>query len=101
MVMALPILVSENFIGSDSFVYLFGDDILIEDKPGTCLTDLIAEFNQYQPSAVAAAQLMSPERIVTGGSIKYLEKPTVPHQMEYLIEKPATARKGPLSLYDR
>ena len=70
----------------------------IEDKPGTCLTDLIAEFEKYQPAALAAAQLMSPERIITGGSIKYLKDASVPNQMEFLIEKPESAKVAP-SLY--
>ena len=93
-----PILVAKDFIGQDSFVYLFGDDIVIEDKPGTCLTDLNAEFEKYQPAALAAAQLMSPERIITGGSIKYLKDASVPNQMEFLIEKPESAKVAP-SLY--
>jgi UTP--glucose-1-phosphate uridylyltransferase len=82
-----PILVAKDFIGSDPFVYLWGDDITIEDQPGAFLAGAINLFNQYQPAAVECVQEVPWDQVYRYGTVKYMENPQVPNQICQLAEK--------------
>jgi UTP--glucose-1-phosphate uridylyltransferase len=93
----VPLLVAKDFIGQDPFVYLWGDDITIEDVPGHFLSKMISTFQQYQPDGVLAVQKVTPEEITRLGSMSYAKNPKYPNQIDGEIEKPE-ADKAP-SLY--
>jgi len=86
-----PILVSESFIGSDPFVYLYADDLVVEDQPGAYLSSLIQTFNQTGSSAVCAAKKVPHEQVKVFSSVKFKANSSIENQMEAVIEKPDPA----------
>ncbi|MDD3679264.1 MAG: sugar phosphate nucleotidyltransferase [Candidatus Shapirobacteria bacterium] len=84
---ASPILSVKNFVGNDPFVYMFGDDIVVEDKPGNYLSRLIKIYQQYQPAVILGAQEVPWEEIDRYASIKYLNDPQYPNRATEVLEK--------------
>lgn len=82
-----PIIAAKEFIGSDPFAYLFGDDLTVEAVPGAFLSQMIATFDQYQPAAVIAVKDVGPEEISRYGSAKYMDDPKYPHRISAMLEK--------------
>ncbi len=82
-----PILAAKEFIGSDDFIYMFGDDLTVEPIPGQFLSKMMATFNQYQPSSVIAVKDVGREEISRYGSAQYMEDPKYPHQISAMLEK--------------
>lgn len=84
---ATPILAAKDFLGQDPFVYFYGDDLIIEDKIGQFLGEMLATFEKYQPAVVAAVQPMDEIRIQKHATVKY-KIGALPNQMETVLEKP-------------
>jgi len=82
-----PILAAADFIGSDSFVYAFGDDLHVKTNPGNFLSQMIATFDQYQPASVIAVEEVPETEINRYASMKYLDDPKFPHRISAMIEK--------------
>jgi UTP--glucose-1-phosphate uridylyltransferase len=82
-----PILAAKEFIGSDPFIYMFGDDLTVEPIPGQFLTKMIATFNQYQSASVIAVKDVGKEEISRYGSAQYMEDPKYPHRISAMLEK--------------
>jgi len=85
---ATPILAAKNFIGSDPFVYLYGDDMILEPKTGDYVKHLIKTFEKYSPAVVAGCFKVSLKEIGRLSSVKYLKDKKYPHRIEAVIEKP-------------
>lgn len=84
---ASPILSVKDFVGDDPFVYMFGDDLVIEEKPGNYLSCLIKIYQQYQPAVVLGAQEVAWEEIDRYASIKYVTDPKYPNRAVEVLEK--------------
>lgn len=84
---ASPILAAKEFIKNDPFVYMFGDDLIVEDQPGLYLSQLIKTFDQYQPGVVLGAQEVPWEEIDRYASIKYVPDDHYPHRAVEVLEK--------------
>ncbi len=84
---ATPILAAKDFLDTDPFVYFYGDDLIIEDKIGQFLGEMLATFEKYQPAVVAAVQPMDEIRIQKHATVKY-KIGALPNQMETVLEKP-------------
>lgn len=82
-----PILFAQDFIGNDPFIYLYADDLIIEDIPGSFTKSLISVFEQYQADAVCAAKQVSPQQIKFLSSVKYKDG-HIPYRIDTVIEKP-------------
>lgn len=82
-----PVLAAADFIGTDSFVYAFGDDLHVEKTPGTFLTAMINTFEQYNPASVIAVAKVPPSEIVRYASMKYIDDPQYPHRISGMFEK--------------
>lgn len=82
-----PVLAAKEFVGSDDFAYFYGDDFILEPKPGQLLSKMISKFNQYQASGVMAVQEVPREEIYRYGSVKYIEDPKYPDRMSQICEK--------------
>jgi len=85
---ATPILVTKSFIKNGPFVYLFGDDMIVEDRPGQYLSHLIKIFEKYQPSVVLGAQEVPRSEVCLYGTIQYIKDSRYPNRAVKLIEKP-------------
>lgn len=85
---ATPILVTKSFIKNESFVYMFGDDMVVEDRPGQYLSHLIKIFKKYQPSLVLGAQEVPRQEVCLYGTIQYTKDSRYPNRAVKLIEKP-------------
>ncbi len=83
-----PILAAKNFIGTDPFVYLFGDDLTIEETPGSLLKKMLSQFESTDIKGIFAVQPVPHQEIVKYGCIHYHPNPTVPNQILQVIEKP-------------
>ncbi len=84
---ASPILSVKKFIGDDPFVYMFGDDLVVEKKPGNYLASLIKTYQKYQPAVILGAQEVPWEEIDRYASIKYIDDPKYPHRAVEVLEK--------------
>jgi UTP--glucose-1-phosphate uridylyltransferase len=82
-----PILVAKEFIGSDPFIYLWGDDHTIEDVPGTFLKGAIDLFFKYNPAAVEGVQYVPDDQVYRYGTVKYVEDAKYPNRICALLEK--------------
>jgi len=83
----VPILVAEKFIGADSFIYLWGDDITIETTPGTFLKGAIDLFEKHHPAIVECIQWMPDSELVRYGTVKFMDNPKIEGQICALMEK--------------
>lgn len=92
-----PILAAKSFIGSDPFVYAFGDDLIIEKEPGAYLKHLLDIFEKYQPAAVVAAQEVPWKEISLYGSIQYQRDKKYPNRASRIMEK-VPAEKAPSNI---
>jgi UTP--glucose-1-phosphate uridylyltransferase len=84
---ASPILAAKKFLGNEPFVYLFGDDLLLEPRPGNYLREMLAIFAQYRPAVVLGAQEVSAEEIERYASIKYEATSSIPYRAVAVLEK--------------
>lgn len=82
-----PVLAAKEFIGSDDFVYMFGDDLTVEPVAGQFLSKMIATFVKYNPASVIAVKDVGKEEISRYGSAKYMEDPNYPHRISAMLEK--------------
>jgi len=79
-----PILSCKSFISQDPFIYMYGDDLIIEKKPGSFLAKAINTFISQKADAVAAIQ--PTDRVDLYSSVKI--KAGTTNQIETVIEKP-------------
>jgi len=84
---ASPALAAKDFIGTDDFAYVLGDDLIVEDNPGDYLKQMINTFDQYHPDFVVATQEMPTEEMKRYGAVVPHTDPTVPNQISALLEK--------------
>jgi len=82
-----PVLAAKEFIGTDNFVYMFGDDLTVEPVAGQFLTKMLTTFNQYSPSSVIAVKDVGREEISRYGSAQYIDDPKYPHRISAMLEK--------------
>jgi len=82
-----PVLAAKDFIESNNFVYMFGDDLTVEPVPGQFLTKMLATFSQYSPASVIAVKDVGKDEISRYGSAQYLDDPKYPHRISAMLEK--------------
>ena len=82
-----PVLAAKEFIGSDDFVYMFGDDLTVEPVAGQFLSKMIATFVKYNPASVIAVKDVGKEEISRYGSAKYIDDPNYPNRISAMLEK--------------
>jgi UTP--glucose-1-phosphate uridylyltransferase len=82
-----PVLAAQNFIGSDDFVYMFGDDLTIEPIAGQFLSRMLLTFNQYHPASIIAVKDVGREEISRYGSAKYIDDSNYPNRISAMLEK--------------
>lgn len=99
---AAPVIAAEKLIAGEPFVYIFGDDLLLEEKPGSFLIELINIFEKYQPKIVFGAQEIPWEEIYRYGSVKYRQNGKIPHEVEAVLEKlPADQAPSNFAVFGR
>lgn len=84
---ASPALAAKDFIGTDDFAYVLGDDLIVEQNPGQYLAKMIANFEQYHADASVATQEMPTEEMKRYGAVVPHTNPSVPNQISALLEK--------------
>jgi len=84
---ASPALAAKDFIGTDDFAYVLGDDLIVEQNPGQYLAKMIANFEQYHADASVATQEMPTEEMKRYGAVVPHPNPSVPNQISALLEK--------------
>jgi len=83
---ATPLLVAKDLIDDDeAFVYMFGDDLTLADKPVT--KQLIDIYDEHKPSAILAVQEVPDEEVERYGTVKYKKNPKIKHEIEAGYEK--------------
>lgn len=84
---ASPALAAKDFIGTDDFAYILGDDLIVENNPGEYLKQMITTFDQSHSDFVVATQEMPTEEMKRYGAVVPHTNPTVPNQISALLEK--------------
>lgn len=99
---ASPILAAKSFLGQSPFVFMYGDDMVVEKKPGAYLKNLIKIFQQQSNvKVVAAASPVSWEEIDRYSSIKY-KNGGLPYQIDKVFEKlPRDQAPSNITLFGR
>ena len=69
-----PLLAAKNFIGGDDFVYVYGDDLVLEETSGTFLRSLIAAFEEEEAAAVIGAQKVKWVEVQNYGTIEFKKR---------------------------
>jgi len=82
-----PLLTAKEFVGSDPFIYMYGDDLVIENSPGQFLSKMINTFEQYQADEVIAVKDVGKTDIALYGSAQYLNDPKYPNRISAMLEK--------------
>lgn len=86
-----PILAAKAFLDrSEPFVYMFGDDLVLSEKP--CVKQLLELYEQHDPAAVIAFQEVEPAEACRYGIAK-LKNNTEPREMHSIVEKPAPGQQ--------
>lgn len=99
---ACPALTAEKWLDKEPFVYLFGDDLLLEKKPGEFVKRLIEIFDKYQAAIVAGVQEVPWEEINRYGSVKYAPKGEIPNRLDGVMEKlPANEAPSNMAQFGR
>lgn len=81
------VLCAKPAVGNEPFAVLLADDIM-ENSHHTCLSDMIARFQQTQ-SSVLAVEKIQPEDSDKYGIISLMENGKFPNQVASIVEKPA------------
>jgi len=81
-----PVLSAQKFIGADPFVYFYGDDLILEKKPGRFLSSLIKTFVHFKPKAVLGVQEAPWNEVARYGSVRFKKDGLVPYQIESVEE---------------
>jgi len=84
---ASPLLAAKSFIGTDPFVLMFGDDLIIEQEPGRYLKKMISTYEKYSPAIVVSVKDVGPEEISRYGSAKYIKDSKHPNRIVGMFEK--------------
>ncbi len=83
-----PILAAKKFLDKDeSFVYMFGDDMTLADKPVT--QQLIDVYKEQNPKAVLAVQEVPLWEVSKYGVVTYKTNVPYKYEIESIVEKPA------------
>lgn len=84
---ASPTLAAKDFIGTDDFAYILGDDLIIEDQIGTYLKKMIDTFEKYNCDAVISTQEMPTAEMKRYGAVVPTLNSSIPNQISELLEK--------------
>lgn len=87
-----PVLIAQKFIGQDNFLFLFADDLMVEKKPGTFITNILQTANQYNPDVIIGCQQVPHAEVYKYGIVDYQPKSTIPHRLKSIIEKPSVEK---------
>jgi len=100
---ASPILAAKSFINKDPFVFMYGDDMVVESKPGTYLKSLIKIFRKYQAGVVAGASAVPWAEINRYSSVQYKKnQKKAPFQLAKVFEKlPHNKAPSNITLFGR
>jgi UTP--glucose-1-phosphate uridylyltransferase len=82
-----PLLTAKNFVGSNPFIYMYGDDLVVETSPGQFLSKMIQTFIKYQADEIIAVKDVGPVEIEHYGSAQYLNDPIYPNRISSMLEK--------------
>ncbi len=82
-----PLLAAKNFVGLDPFIYMYGDDLVVETSPGQFLSKMINIFEKYHVDEVIAVKNVGREEISRYGSAKYMDDPKYPNRISAMLEK--------------
>ena len=84
---ASPALAAKDFIGNDNFVYLFGDDLIVEDQVGVYLKKMIDNFEKNNLDFIVSTQEMPTDEMIRYGAVVPTPNTSIPNQISELLEK--------------
>jgi len=95
-----PLLTAKEFVGSDPFIYMYGDDLTVEPIAGQFLSRMIATFDKYHPDEIIGVKDVGVIEIARYGSAQYQKESSIPNQISAMLEKlpaneaPSTMAQG-------
>lgn len=84
---ASPILAAKGFLKNDPFVFMFGDDLILEPTAGSYIKKLINLYEKYSPGVVLGAQEVPWSEINRYASIEYVKDKKYPNRAVKVLEK--------------
>ena len=97
-----PLLTAKDFVGLDPFIYMYGDDLVVENSTGQFLSRMIQTFDQYQADEVIAVKDVGPIEISHYGSAQYIDDPKYPNRISAMLEKlPASEAPSTMAQWGR
>lgn len=84
-----PVLAAKNFIGTDSFVYCNGDDLIAEPQMGCYLRTLIGLYENHRADAVIGSQKLPSSKVASFGVLDVLKNGKNFYQVRGQVEKPS------------
>ena len=84
---ASPILAAKGFLKNDPFVFMFGDDLILEPVAGGYVKKLINLYEEYSPGIVLGAQEVPWSEINRYASIEYVKDKKYPNRAVQVLEK--------------
>ncbi len=84
-----PIMAAKTFIGSDPFVYVYGDDLVAEKKVGQYVRSLIELFQAHQADGVIGCQKVPWSQVSGFGVLDVMEDGKGFFQLRRICEKVA------------
>lgn len=82
-----PLLAAKEFVGSDNFVYMYGDDMVTEPVTGQFLTRMISIFDKNQAVLVIAVKDVGIEEISRYGAVQYIDDHQYNNRVLAILEK--------------
>lgn len=92
-----PVLAAKSFIGKEPFVYVYGDDLVLEKSPGAYLSKLRDLFEKKKAVGAVGVQALSKEKVPWYGTIEFKKKNRDFYQVGAIREK-LSFEKAPSNL---
>ena len=89
-----PVLAAKSFINQQPFAYFYGDDLVLEKKPGLFISQLISVFEKHRAAIVLGAQEVPWNEVERYGSVKFKKGGRISYQVES-VEEGLPAGKAP------
>lgn len=82
-----PLLAAKDFVNNEAFIYMYGDDLTVEDQPGEFLSQMLTTFEKYQAAIVIAVKDVGKAEIHKYGCAQYIDDPDYPNRISAMLEK--------------
>lgn len=96
-----PILAAEKFLQKDSFIYIYGDDLILEKNIGSFLSSMIKLFNKTSAAAILGAQKVEWNKVSSYGTLRLKNRNGLKEVAEIAEKRTRNTAPSNLALFGR